>query len=201
MALSETDICNLALAELNADTILDLTEDNKAGRLCNRFYAPTRDMVLAAHPWNFAIRRAELAIVSTEDPAYEFENAFQKPSGCIRVIDTNQLDSELWRAEKDMILSNSATFKIRYIFQETDTAKFSQMFIDALTYRMASRLAYPLTGILDNAKTMYELYAQFLADAKASDAQEGPVEELEADEWLQARVSGPSGETFRPISS
>ena len=61
---SEVQICNLALAKIGDQQITSLTENSKAGRLCNLVYEPLRDATLRAHPWNFAITRETLALHS-----------------------------------------------------------------------------------------------------------------------------------------
>ena len=63
---SIVEIGNIALVNLGEDTITSLSDDVKAARLINRRYAPIRDAVLRAHPWNCAMARAQLASV---DPA------------------------------------------------------------------------------------------------------------------------------------
>ena len=49
---SVVDICNGALNQLGATTILSLTEDSKNARLCNSRYTQVRDSVFRSHPWN-----------------------------------------------------------------------------------------------------------------------------------------------------
>ena len=52
---SAVDICNSALNMIGASTILALSEDSKAGRICNQRYEFVRDSVFRAHPWNALI--------------------------------------------------------------------------------------------------------------------------------------------------
>ena len=44
---SVVEICNSALNQLGASTILSLTENSKNGRLCNARYETVKDSVLA----------------------------------------------------------------------------------------------------------------------------------------------------------
>ena len=62
---SVVDICNGALNQLGATTILTLTEDSKNARLCNARYTQIRDSVFRSHPWNCLQKRVELAKDST----------------------------------------------------------------------------------------------------------------------------------------
>ena len=57
---SVVDICNGALNQLGATTILSLTEDSKNARLCNARFSEVRDAVFRSHPWNCLQTRVEL---------------------------------------------------------------------------------------------------------------------------------------------
>lgn len=104
MASSPVEICNSALLKLGAERINALSENNKRARLCNERFDALRKEVLRAHPWNFAIRRANLARLSTT-PEYEYNFEYQLPTDCLRVLETE--------ADKDNpsgdILGNSYT--------------------------------------------------------------------------------------------
>ena len=66
---STVDICNGALNQLGATTILSLTEDSKNARLCNSRYTQVRDGLFRTHPWNCLQKRVELA-ADTTAPAW-----------------------------------------------------------------------------------------------------------------------------------
>ena len=68
---SVVDICNGALNQLGATTILSLTEDSKNARLCNSRYTQVRDSLFRSHPWNCLQKRVELA-ADTAKPAWGF---------------------------------------------------------------------------------------------------------------------------------
>ena len=52
---SVVEICNGALNQLGATTILSLTEDSKNARLCNQRFTQVRDSVFRSHPWNLSL--------------------------------------------------------------------------------------------------------------------------------------------------
>lgn len=66
MAVTEVSICKLALTRVGQDpnSLTALADATKEGRLCTVHYEPSRDAVLRAHPWNFAIKRADLALTT-----------------------------------------------------------------------------------------------------------------------------------------
>lgn len=142
MAVTEVSICNSALIKVGADRINSLSEQNKRARLCNTLYETMRDDVLAAYPWNFAIARAELSQVDDE-PIFGFDYIYQLPSDVLRVLEVQEKDY-VWKIEGAYLLSDEGEIQIKYIRREDDVTKFSMMFAEALAYRLAMELAYPL---------------------------------------------------------
>ena len=60
MSASKLQIWNMSLRILGAAKLTTLTDDVEAGRILTDIYDLLLDEVLAAHPWNFAIKRATL---------------------------------------------------------------------------------------------------------------------------------------------
>ncbi len=90
---SVVEICNGALNQLGASTILTLTEDSKNARLCNARYLNVRDAVFRHHPWNCLLKRAQLP-ADTETPAWGFTKQFTLPSDCLRLIKILDYESD-----------------------------------------------------------------------------------------------------------
>jgi hypothetical protein len=57
---SQVQIYNMALRLLGGKKLTATTDDVEDARILNDVYEMVRDEVLAAHPWNFAIKRASL---------------------------------------------------------------------------------------------------------------------------------------------
>ena len=176
----------MGLAEVGEDTIIALTEDSKAGRLCNLIYADTRDAVLREHPWNFAIKRAELARLTT-DPIFEFDAQFQLPSDNLRIIKTDD-DLSAFRIEGDKLLVNSDSVKIIYISRITDTTAFDSLFVEALSKKIGSRLAFNLSDHKFLTEFMEQQYRNKIKQARSMDGQEGIPRVIEADTWINTRI-------------
>lgn len=191
---SDVEICNLALTMLGHGTISNLTENTKAGRLCNLHYAPVRDAVLRAHPWNFAIRRVDLAADADEEPAFEYDYQFSLPSDFLKVVRTEDESAgyeDDYRIESTSdglkLVSNEDTVAIEYIARVTDVALFDALFVDLLATRLAAQLAMAFTDTQSAAKGMWEIYDAKLREARGVDAQEGTPRNIIADEWVNAR--------------
>lgn len=193
---SEVELCNLALARLGNDRQLTaLTDANKAARLCNLMYGPTRDAVLRAHPWNFAIRRVSLAAESGwEDPTEEFDYRFPLPSNFLKIIRTANESAgldDLYRIESSadglVLLSTEDTQAIEYIARVTDVALFDSLFVDVLAQRLAAELAPAFADSQSMAQQLWQLYQAKLNEARGVDAQEGTPRNEVVDTWLNAR--------------
>ena len=103
---TEVSICANALRRLGDDPITSLTDDTERARLCNAFYAPARDLVLRAHPWNFAITRATLAQLS-DTPAFEYSYQYALPTSplCLRVLQMEYQD--VWNRWESIVQVSS----------------------------------------------------------------------------------------------
>lgn len=187
---SEVGICNSALIKIGEDTITALSEDTKAARLCNQIYNATRDAVLRAHIWNFAIKRVELA-VNTTAPVFEYSNAFDLPSDCLRVLnleDSDTMTSIVFKVEGRQLVTNESTAKIRYISRVEDPNQFDDLFKEALSARLAYELAYPLAESNTLMQNMYSVYKDKLSEARTMDGQEGTPDQLISREWTDSRI-------------
>jgi hypothetical protein len=183
---SEVGICNGALTKVGEETIISLGEDSKAARLCNLMFDRLRDSILRAHPWNFAIKRVELAELTTT-PIFGFASQFQLPTDCLRVLRTDE-DQIPHQIEGRILLTDAGTVQIKYIAQITDPNLFDSLFIQALEDRIASELAYSLSDNRALSVDMRAKYKETLKEARAMDGQEGVSDIVEADEWLNIRL-------------
>lgn len=87
MALSDVQICNLALGHLgDSATVssIDPPEGSSQAEHCARFYPIARDTMLEMHDWSFTVTRAVLAQVG-----YTFVDwlyAYALPADAVRII-------------------------------------------------------------------------------------------------------------------
>lgn len=186
MASSAVEICNEALALVGAAPITSLSQQTTEARLLNQLYTPTRDQLLTSHPWNFATKRVALSADPTP-PAFGFAYRFALPSDCLRVLGVDLYSDDQWKIENGYLLCDSSAVSIKYISKITTEATFSINFCEALAYKLASKIAYPLVQSSTLAKSLFDLYVTHLRDARSMDAQEGGIEQVEANEWIDSR--------------
>lgn len=192
MASSEVEICNRALDAIGAPTITALTEGTRQAGICNRYFPQLRDDVLAAHPWNFAIKRAVLPALETA-PAWGFDYAYQIPTDCLRVVEVEGEDAivppSAWQVESGSIVTDmTAPLYIRYISRVTETGLFAPLFVSALAARIAAEIAQPLTGSSDIRGRMQKEFADQMRRARSADGQEGTPLMLGADDFPLSRL-------------
>ena len=195
---SVVDICNEAMDLLGAATITALTENSKEARLCNRRFETVRDQVLRAHPWNSAITRKELAQDSAA-PAFGFTYQYTLPTNpyCLRVLSfwNANVDNEIaaydsqnmFKVEGRKILTDESTCKIIYIGRVTDTEQYDSLLSSTVAHKLASEVAYAITGSNSIGQQMFQLYQARLAEARSMDAAEGVPDKIIADSFINSR--------------
>ena len=146
--LSETSICNMALAKLGANKTLTNVETDSSfeASQCKLHYEQTRDSLLRSHYWPFAAARATLT-EDTESPEFEYDNQFVLPDDFkyLRSIFADNFTVEgksrnRHAIEGKRLLSNNSTAEIRYTKQITDVSEFDSLFVEVFVLQLALKL-------------------------------------------------------------
>ena len=180
MALSKTDICNLALGWLGGTLLTNVeTDDSDEAKLCRANYDSSRDAVLEERNWSFAIKRAALA-PEASPPSFGYSYSFVLDPACIRVVKVSSnpyfTRDITWIKEGNKILADTSVLHIQYIQQVVDETKFSAGFAQACAARLAMDIALPLTNSPEFQTQMQQLYAVKLDRAGALDGMQGQNE-------------------------
>ena len=168
---SVVDICNGALNQLGATTILTLTEDSKNARLCNARYTQIRDSVFRSHPWNCLQKRLQLA-ADSDAPAWGFTKQYTLPADCLRVLTILDYDAD-YKIEGRKILTDNSTMKILYISRIEDPNEYDELLRETLSAAIAADIAYAVTSSNPTATNMYNLFQSKLKEARFVDSTEG----------------------------
>ena len=168
---STVEICNGALNQLGASTILTLTEDSKNARLCNARYTQVRDSLFRSHLWNCLTKRVELA-KDTEVPSWGFSYQFTLPADCLRVVTILNYDYD-YKVEGRKILANHGTLKIQYIARIEDPNQYDELLRETISASLAADIAYAVTSSNPTTQNMYNLFQDKLREARFVDATEG----------------------------
>lgn len=197
---SEVEIANRALQKLGEARIASLEDNVKPAREMKAAFAIVRAAELRAHRWNFAIVRVNLPALSSV-PAHGFNQEFQLPSDCLRVLEVGnvRLDlggidyrtgmESLFQIEGRKILSDlSAPLPVRYISDITDASLFDACFVDSFACRLAIETCEALTQSTSKKQEIKRDYMRSIRAAKLTDAIENPPEGMAATTLELARL-------------
>jgi len=183
---SEVEICNMALGYVGVShEISSLTEASTEAEQCNRFYTQTRDATLRDFPWPFAQKTVSLALVA-EDPDIDWSYSYRYPPDCLKALrfitgTRVQTVRTPWELSSDvsgrLILTNQGDAVLKYISRITDPEMFDPSFVEALAWRMGSKLAIPLSRSEKERDYAYKRYLLELNIAEKHAANEGGDEE------------------------
>lgn len=188
---SEVDIANRALQKLGAERITSLTQNSENARAANLCYTSIRDAELRAHPWNFAIKRAQLAADSTA-PAFGFSYSYTLPSDCLRLLPPDvsvNYNTHDWQIEGRKILTDEgAPLQVRYIKREEDPNQYDSLFIECLSAKIAIELCEQLTQSNGKGQAARDDYIRAIREARKMNAFENISAEQMTDTWITCRV-------------
>ena len=193
----QTTIINRGLSLLGAEPIVDLTDDTPEAKIANRFYPESRISILSECLWNFAAKREVLNLV-VGSPAWSLNQVnkiFQLPSDLIRIFGVSAPQAT-WRREGEQIITDTDEIGIIYVWNITDTTKFSASFVDAFADKLAADMAYAILNSNTEAKLLLEKYdGESLPKAMAENSQVGTPKQIVDDLWTLARFG------YSPVNS
>lgn len=193
-SISKVQIINKGLTLVGAAPITDIDDNSNNARVSNRVYALSLRSVLSACKWNFATKRKLLSVLDVALDWYEVGEGivYQKPTDIVRIFGANDNDAS-WREEGDYIVSDTTGLGIRYVYFLDDPSKYSIEFIDALTDKFASDIAYALVNSGTLAEKYKELYEKLsLPKAMSMNSQTGTQQKIRDDAWESAKYSNGS---------
>ena len=190
---SVVNMCNSALNLLGASTISALTDDTKNARLCNQRYEPVRNRVFRSHAWNCLHKRVQLAQNSTA-PVVEYSHAYALPADCLRVLKvhngtTDSIASSIdYKLEGKNIVTDEGTIYLIYIALDTDPNNYDAYLRESISHQLAADLAYAITNNATLANNYMARADERLREARFIDATENSLENIESNEFTDARL-------------
>lgn len=188
-ATSEVEVVNMALRQIDIDSLLSLSDTGKTARVCRTFWPVVRDTVMRSFYWNFATKRDLLSEVLPA-PAWGHAHSYPKPADMLRLIEINE-DREIpWRIEGGFIVTDiSSPIQVRYIRRELDVGLWDPDFITAVAARMALMLCRPLARDQQVKEDAKEHWQQAIQEAVSVDSTEQTPEIVDAVGWVEARFT------------
>lgn len=169
---SQTRIANRALIVLGSvERVSSIDDPSPLAKQIKDLWHESRRTGIVAHPWNFAISRAQLNEV-TPKPVFGYDRKFAIPPDCLRWLPPGQGDYDwfLGEEEEGFILSDAAApLNIRYIKDVPDVGLWPVHFSNFMAYQLAMDLAESATQIAGNVQDMAYKRDEALTEAKKLD--------------------------------
>lgn len=204
-ATSPVDICNLALDDLKQSPIKSIdTPNTNTEQVCARNYDVTRRECLFAHPWKFAIKRAQWTPNLTTPPPFGYLYAYDLPTDYIRMISVGDDYIGDLRGEREiengqlLAVSGDVTFDgttkdVRYMYDVTDVTKFSPGFVTYFRLKLAVRMSNKFSVSPQIKKDLKEDFRDAETEARAVNGQENRIKRVQSSRTLTKRRGLPGG--------
>lgn len=152
MALTDVQICNMALGHLSHTKFISSLESDRslAADLCALCYEPARNFVLEDFPWPFATKYVTLGLVE-EDPNEDWSFSYRYPDDCVyarRIVTSlgrNDPNPSPFRVGADdegrLIYTSQEDAVLEYTRLVTNTDLYPSVFAMAVSWYLASLIA------------------------------------------------------------
>lgn len=184
---SEIEICNLSLSRIGQGSINSLTEYSPQAQVCNLLYTNCRDALLREFPWNFATKNVLLSEVTQTIPGWDY--VYQYPPQALwvrKIFNEGSADREI-PYEYEVVSTGTEKFICCDVYQAyakctikiKDPSLFDPLFVEALSYKLASELTMPLTNSSSKTQEVLTKYQLAMANARLAGAVEGSAKKPE----------------------
>lgn len=153
---------------------------------------------LRRRAWSFAIKRTAFADAETDLPRPKF-NTWAIPQDCVRVLrnplqGTRHTDPDWWLEGGNICRHSHKAPALRYVSSSIDPELYDTLFVEALSYKLAMKLAELATQSSQKKEELAQLYAGAISEAGKNNAWEQPygtTENRDKDfSWLTSRYGG-----------
>ena len=197
MAFTANEIKNLALMELNHETITDWTDtDNTDIPIINTQYALAKSVALSMYQWSWAFKYAELTgIDNTGTQLTKYKKVFTLPNDFVGYLScyTNEQLSILadYVSVGDKVYSNCDKLYIKCI-ASVDEAAFPAEFVDWFKIFLAQRLNGYLNGDMQRQQLLSGEEPFYFRKAKNIDSKRNKHDSLNGNPllWVRGKIGG-----------
>ena len=194
---SQVEICNQALVKAGAARIISLSDDTESAGLLSAIYDVKLAAELAAQPWTFAIKRAQIPASST-GPAFGWAYQYPLPADYLAMVevgedyvfyesDTGALFQLEGAATGTVIVTDQGSpLNIRYVRRVTTPGLYPALFVEAFACRLAAEICERLTQNLSKRQQAWEERKQALREARRVNAIEQPPRQIPPSGWVRA---------------
>lgn len=188
MALSNIALCARALIRLGAAPIASFDDGTAESEIAGALYAPTRDAVLSAYGWSFAMGQVQLDRLETP-PMADFQYAYQLPADFLRALSAGSGGrgrGMTYRIARNLLHSNAESVTLTYIFRPAEE-EFPPYFDAVLIARLSAEFCIPVTENTSRAEALYRMADVEFQRARQIDAQQDTPSRIEDFSLIRAR--------------
>lgn len=199
MAFTAAEIKNLALTEINHETISDWSDTGNTDiPIINQQYELALQNALGAYPWTFALTHVELATTDTPDSDalhHKYKKKATLPTNCLGQISahTNANFDSLadFLVVGTTIYCNQDPIYVKYTAR-VDEANFTPEFVDWFKTYFAMRLNSYLNGDMQRQAYLQAEEPVLFKKAKNMDSHKNPHQALTGNPilWVRGRFGG-----------
>lgn len=196
--MDKIQIVNIALGRIGVAAIESLSEASEAARVASRYYDIDRQLVLRKYPWGFATRRVQLAQIETKPNDYKYAYRYPADVLYLRGMYNEYFDKPIHEQNYKILSDKSGKVLytdiphayIEYTADLEDVSLFDPQFSECLAWKLASDIAFALTGNLQIMQTALQAYNAYVNEAMGNDAEEDEEEDVEVNRFVDARWMG-----------
>lgn len=192
---SKIEICNLALARIEQNSISSFENDKSIqGQFCRMSYEQSKSSLLSQYNWTFAIKRAVLNKVVVVNPIEDYSYTYALPEGFLRLVSIYNNNKELIKVmntrppyilEGQYIYSDYPNCKIKFIYDLDEVSYFSPLFIDCFILDLSIRLTKLFNSSSTYLQQLLIEFEQAIEKAKISDCQQAMMSPIMSYPLLQ----------------
>lgn len=183
MSTSTLVVCNAALSHIGEQPITAITDTDPASSVCNQWFDVVVSEVLEEHAWPFATAKIALSeIISKNDIGWAYSYTY--PSSCAHLLfvynestvdNKHEQDFEVYydtTLAQHVIHSQLGTAYADYTYTAIPVTAWDTKFTEAVSYKLAAKIANKLIADPAMALKMSELYQRALSEAARIGASE-----------------------------
>lgn len=196
MSFSQADICNLALGHLGVTRLIeDLdTDTTTQAQAIRTQWDLSLAATLKARPWPFARRLASLASITNTSNVWAY--AYRLPADYLLALALNRIDGdpigERYEISADatggILFANVDEADLEYTALITSTGLYPVDFVDALSFKIAERIAHPLAASDALREGARRGFRSAINEAMANAGNEAHGQQPQTDPFTAART-------------
>lgn len=196
MAFTAAEIKNLALMELNHETITNWSDTSNTDiPIINTQYALAKSVALSMYQWSWAFKYAQLTGVTNTSTITKYKYMMTLPTDFIGYLAAYTDDKMHILADYlnvgTTLYTNSEKLYIKYI-ANVDEAVFTPEFVDWFKMFLAQRLNGYLNGDMQRQALLTQEEPFFFRKAKNIDSKRNKHESLDGNPmlWIRGKIGG-----------